>query len=144
MAEEKKLTEEELLKKAEIPEKKAPKWHEFYGGKIETCLKCAVTSYDDFGIWYTPGVAEPCRRIVKDPSLVFKYTNKWNNVAVVSDGIRVLGLGDIGPKASLPVMEGKAILFKYLGGVSAFPVVLDTKDPDEIIETVKIIAPAFG
>jgi len=144
MAEEKKLSVEELIKKAEIPKKKAPKWHEFYRGKVEGSLKCAVTSFEDFGIWYTPGVAEPCRLIQKDPSLVFKYTNKWNNVAVISDGTRVLGLGDIGPEASLPVMEGKALLFKYLGGVSAFPVVLDTKDPDEIIETCLRLQPAFG
>jgi malate dehydrogenase (oxaloacetate-decarboxylating) len=143
MAEEK-LSVDELLKKAEKPKKLAPKWHEFYRGKFEGSLKCAVTSFDDFGIWYTPGVAEPCRLIQKDPSLVYKYTNKWNNVAVVSDGTRVLGLGDIGPEAGLPVMEGKALLFKYLGGVSAFPITLATKDPDKIIETVKIIAPAFG
>ncbi len=88
---------------------------------------------DDFAIWYTPGVAAPCRAIEKDPELVYEYTNKWNTVAVVSDGTRVLGLGDIGPKAGLPVMEGKALLFKWLGGVDAVPIMLDTKDPDEII-----------
>jgi malate dehydrogenase (oxaloacetate-decarboxylating) len=135
---------ERLIEKAEEPQKIAPKWHEHYRGKIESSLKCSVTSMDDFSIWYTPGVAEPCKMINKDPSLSYKFTNKWNNVAIISDGSRVLGLGDIGPLASLPVMEGKSLLFKYLGGVSAFPIVLDTKDPEKFIETVKIITPAFG
>jgi malate dehydrogenase (oxaloacetate-decarboxylating) len=135
---------EKLIKKAEQPQRMAPKWHEHYRGKIESSLKCSVTSLDDFSIWYTPGVAEPCRIINKDPSFAYKFTNKWNNVAVISDGSRVLGLGDIGPLASLPVMEGKSLLFKYLGGVSAFPIVLDTKDAEKFIETVKIIAPGFG
>jgi len=144
MADNKNHDIEKLLKKAELPQKISPKWHEYYRGKIETSLKCSVTSTDDFSIWYTPGVAEPCRMINKDPSLAYKFTNKWNNVAIISDGSRVLGLGDIGPLASLPVMEGKSLLFKYLGGVSAFPVVFDTKDPEKFIETVKIIAPAFG
>ncbi|MEJ2568043.1 MAG: NADP-dependent malic enzyme [candidate division WOR-3 bacterium] len=135
---------EKLIKKAERPQRIASKWHEYYRGKIESSLKCSVTSMNDFSIWYTPGVAEPCKMINKDPSLAYKFTNKWNNVAIVSDGSRVLGLGDIGPLASLPVMEGKSLLFKYLGGVSAFPVVLDTKDPERFIETVKIITPVFG
>ncbi len=135
---------EKLIKKAEQPQRIAPKWHEYYRGKIESSLKCSVTSMDDFSIWYTPGVAEPCKMINKDPTLAYKLTNKWNNVAVISDGSRVLGLGDIGPLASMPVMEGKSLLFKYLGGISAFPIVLDTKDAEKIIETVKIIAPAFG
>jgi malate dehydrogenase (oxaloacetate-decarboxylating) len=135
---------EKLINKAEQPQRIAPKWHEHYRGKIESSLKCSVTSMDDFSIWYTPGVAEPCRMINKDPSLAYRLTNKWNNVAVISDGSRVLGLGDIGPLASLPVMEGKSLLFKYLGGVSAFPIILDTKDPEKFIETAKIIAPAFG
>lgn len=135
---------EKLIEKAEEPQKIAPKWHEYYRGKIESSLKCSVTSMDDFSIWYTPGVAEPCKMINRDPSLAYKFTNKWNNVAIISDGSRVLGLGDIGPLASLPVMEGKSLLFKYLGGVSAFPIVLDTKEPEKFIETVKIITPAFG
>jgi malate dehydrogenase (oxaloacetate-decarboxylating) len=135
---------EKLIHKAEQPQRIAPKWHEYYRGKIESSLKCSVTSMDDFSIWYTPGVAEPCRMINKNPTLAYKFTNKWNNVAVISDGSRVLGLGDIGPLASLPVMEGKSLLFKYLGGVSAFPIVLDTKDAEKFIGTVKIIAPAFG
>jgi len=139
-----KLNEEELKRRAEIPEKLAPAWHAFYRGKVETTLKCSVTSFEDFGIWYTPGVAAPCREIAADPSKVFDYTNKANTVAVVSDGSRVLGLGNIGPLAGLPVMEGKALLFKYLGGVGAFPIMLDTQDPDEIIQAVKWIAPSFG
>ncbi len=137
-------TVEELLNKAKEPERKAPAWHAFYRGKLGVTLKCAVTGYQDFGIWYTPGVAQPCREIAENPDKVFEYTNKGNFVAVVSDGTRVLGLGDIGPQAALPVMEGKAILFKYLGGVDAFPVTIDTKDPDELIQAVKWIAPAFG
>jgi len=135
---------EEMKRRAAIPAKKAPAWHAFYQGKIETALKCAVTSVEDFGIWYTPGVAAPCREIEQDQGKVFEYTNKANTVAVVSDGSRVLGLGNIGPHAGLPVMEGKALLFKYLGGVGAFPIMLDTQDPDEIIRAVKWIAPGFG
>jgi len=135
---------EEMKRRAAIPAKKAPAWHAFYRGKIETALKCAVTSVEDFGIWYTPGVAAPCREIEQDQSKVFEYTNKANTVAVVSDGSRVLGLGNIGPHAGLPVMEGKALLFKYLGGIGAFPIMLDTQDPDEIIQAVKWIAPGFG
>ncbi|MEO0293205.1 MAG: NADP-dependent malic enzyme [candidate division WOR-3 bacterium] len=135
---------ENLKRKAKLPEEIAPRWHEFYKGKIEVSVKCSVSKLEDFSVWYTPGVAEPCRMIYKDPSLIYKFTNKWNNVAVISDGTRVLGLGDIGPFASLPVMEGKCLLFKYLGGVSAFPLVLDTKDPEKFIETVKIVSPSFG
>ncbi len=135
---------EELLNKAKEPARKAPAWHAQYRGKVSVTLKCAITDYQDFGIWYTPGVAQPCREIAENPEKVFEYTNKGNFVAVVSDGTRVLGLGDIGPQAGLPVMEGKALLFKYLGGVDAFPVTLDTKDPDELIRTVKLIGPAFG
>jgi len=144
MGEEKQLSVEERLAKAKIPGKKAPSWHAFYRGKIETTLKCAVTELDDFGIWYTPGVAAPCREIEQDKNKVFDYTNKANTIAVVSDGSRVLGLGNIGPQAGLPVMEGKALLFKYLGGVGAFPIMLDTQDPAEIVQAVKWIAPGFG
>jgi len=107
-------------------------------------LKCPVRSFEDFGIWYTPGVAAPCKAIAASPELVFEHTNRGNVIAVVSDGTRVLGLGDIGAKAGLPVMEGKALLFKYLGGVDAVPLCLDTKDPDEIIRTVRLIQPSFG
>jgi malate dehydrogenase (oxaloacetate-decarboxylating) len=106
--------------------------------------KCAIRTYQDFGIWYTPGVAAPCREIEKQTEQVFRHTNKWNYVAVVSDGTRVLGLGDIGPEAGLPVMEGKALLFKYLGGVDAFPICLGTKDPEEIVTACKWLEPTFG
>ena len=133
-----------LLEKAEKPGKDAMKLHPFYKGKIEIIPKCRIKSFDDFGIWYTPGVAKPCKAIQKDPLKVYDYTNKWNRVAVVSDGTRVLGLGDIGPEAGLPVMEGKSLLFKYLGGVDSYPICLDTKDPEEIIRTVKILKPSFG
>lgn len=118
--------------------------HPYYKGKIEVIPKCVIRDINDFAIWYTPGVAEPCKDIQKNPEKVFEHTNKANMVGIVTDGTRVLGLGDIGPLAGLPVMEGKALLFKYLGGVDAFPICLDTKDPDEIIRTVKIISPSFG
>jgi len=135
---------EKLLAKAKKPSADAMLLHPFYRGKIETALKCVVRDFNDFAIWYTPGVAAPCRAIAEDPELVYEYTNKWNTVAVVSDGTRVLGLGDIGPKAGLPVMEGKALLYKYLGGVDGVPVMLDTKDPDAIIDTVLMLQPGFG
>jgi malate dehydrogenase (oxaloacetate-decarboxylating) len=140
----KKPTVKELLAKAEKPGKDAMRLHPFYHGKIEVVPKCIIRNFEDFGIWYTPGVAQPCRAIKENKNLVYDMTNKWNNVAVVSDGTRVLGLGDIGPEAGLPVMEGKALLFKYLGGVDAFPICLKTKDADEIIRTVKILQPSFG
>jgi malate dehydrogenase (oxaloacetate-decarboxylating) len=135
---------QELLAKAQKPSADAMKLHPFYRGKIETVPKACIRSLDDFAIWYTPGVAAPCRAIEKDPELVYEHTNKWNTIAVVSDCTRVLGLGDIGPKAGLPVMEGKALLFKWLGGVDAVPITLDSKDPDEIIRTVLLLQPAFG
>jgi malate dehydrogenase (oxaloacetate-decarboxylating) len=135
---------EALLAKAKKPSADAMQLHPFYRGKIETALKCTVRSFDDFAIWYTPGVAAPCRAIAEDPELVYEYTNKWNTVGVVSDGTRVLGLGDIGPKAGLPVMEGKALLYKYLGGVDGVPLMLDTKDPEQIINAVLMLQPGFG
>jgi malate dehydrogenase (oxaloacetate-decarboxylating) len=138
------LTKEELLAKAKKPAKDAMKLHPYYRGKIQTAPKCAVRGLDDFAIWYTPGVAEPCRAIHENEDLAYEHTNKGNTVAVVSDGTRVLGLGDIGPAAGLPVMEGKALLFKYLGGVDAVPICLDTKDPYRIILAVKWMQPAFG
>lgn len=135
---------EQMLAKANKPAADAMLLHPFYRGKIETTLKCAVRDFNDFAIWYTPGVAAPCKAIAAEPELVYEYTNKWNTVAVVSDGTRVLGLGDIGPKAGLPVMEGKALLYKYLGGVDAMPIMLDTKDPNKIIDTVLMLQPGFG
>lgn len=141
---EQKISKEELLKKANKPAEDAMYMHPFYKGKIEVTPKSCVRSYDDFAIWYTPGVAAVCKDIQKNPEKVYEHTNKGNMVAVVSDGTRILGLGDIGPEAGIPVMEGKALLFKYLGGVDAFPICLNTKDPDEIIKTVMYLQPCFG
>ncbi len=141
---EKKYTVEELLAKAKKPGQDALKLHPFYQGKIEVTAKCCIRGFDDFAIWYTPGVAEPCKDIKEHFEKVFEYTNKANFVAVVSDGTRVLGLGDIGPEAALPVMEGKALLFKYLGGVDAFPICIREKDPDKFCEIVKALEPTFG
>ena len=135
---------EKLLKKASKWKEIAPDYHAFYRGKVEVMPKCAIRSLQDFNIWYTPGVAEACLQIEKDKEKAYELTSKWNYVAVVSDGTRVLGLGDIGGQAGLPVMEGKALIFKYLGGVDAFPICLSTKDPDEIIQAVKWIEPSFG
>ena len=137
-------TKEQLLEKSKKPSADALKMHPYYKGKIASTLKCCVRDFNDFAIWYTPGVAAACRDIEAHPEKVFEHTNKGNMVAVVSDGTRVLGLGDIGPEAAIPVMEGKAILFKYLGGVDAWPICLATKDPDEIIKAVKLISPCFG
>ena len=118
--------------------------HEKWNGKIETTAKSHVNSREDLAIAYTPGVAEPCKVIAKDPDAAYKYTMKANTIAVVSDGSAVLGLGNIGAKAAMPVMEGKAVLFKEFGGVNAVPICLDTQDTEEIIKTVVNIAPAFG
>jgi len=139
-----KPTVEGLLAKAKKPAQLAPSLHRFYEGKVQVMPKCAVRSADDFAIWYTPGVAAPCREIQSNPDKSFELTNRWNYVAVVSDGTRVLGLGDIGPEAAMPVMEGKALLFKYLGGVDAFPICLKTKNPEEIIHTCELLEPSFG
>jgi len=138
------LTVEERLAKAKQPGIDAMILHKYYGGKIETVPKAAVRDFNDFAVWYSPGVAEPCKAINKNVEDAYAHTCKWNMVAVVSDGTRVLGLGDIGPEAAMPVMEGKAMLFKYLGGVDSVPICLNTKDPDKIIETVKLISPSFG
>jgi malate dehydrogenase (oxaloacetate-decarboxylating) len=143
-AEKGKPTVDELLAKARKPAQLASPMHRFYEGKLQVIPKCAIRNTDDFAIWYTPGVASPCREIQADPDKSFELTNRWNSVAVVSDGTRVLGLGDIGPEAALPVMEGKALLFKYLGGVDAFPICLRTKDPDEIVKICKALEPSFG
>jgi len=122
----------------------ALKLHEENKGKIEVISKTEVKDMHDLAVIYTPGVAEPCRKIHQDISQVYKYTTKGNMVAVVTDGTAVLGLGDIGPEAALPVMEGKAVLFKHFAGVDAFPICLATKDPDKIVEAVTLIAPSFG
>ena len=122
----------------------ALKMHEEWNGKIETTAKAHVNSREDLAIAYTPGVAEPCKVIAQDPEAAYKYTMKANTVAVVSDGSAVLGLGNIGALAAMPVMEGKAVLFKEFGGVNAVPICLDTQDTEEIIKSVVNIAPAFG
>ncbi len=122
----------------------ALKMHEENKGKISVTSKVTVKTRDDLSTAYTPGVAEPCRKIRDNKEEVYRYTAKGNLVAVVSDGTAVLGLGDIGPEAAMPVMEGKSILFKEFAGIDAFPICLDTKDPDEIVETVKRLAPTFG
>ena len=122
----------------------ALKLHRERRGKIEVIPTVDVNTRDDLATAYTPGVAQPCREIAKDPEAVYEYTRKWNTVAVVSDGSAVLGLGNIGAKAAIPVMEGKAVLFKRFGDVDAFPICLDTQDVDEIVKTVKYLEPVFG
>ena len=124
--------------------KMALEFHEQHKGKLEITPKAELKTYDDLSVQYTPGVAEPCRKIAENKDDVYRYTFKGNTVAVVTDGTAVLGLGDIGPEAGLPVMEGKCVLFKKFGNVDAVPICLDTKDVDEIVETVARIAPTFG
>ena len=138
------LTDEERLAKANKPVEDAMRLHPYYRGKMQVMPKCAIRDVQDFAIWYTPGVAAPCRDIQAHPDRVWEHTNRGNTIAIISDGTRVLGLGDIGPEAGLPVMEGKALLYKYLGGVDAVPIVLRTKSPDALIETVKLLEPSFG
>src|SRR3990170_3286883 len=135
---------EELLAKARRPGIESMRLHPFYHGKVEIVSRVPVRGMEDFGLWYTPGVAEPCKEIKSRPEAVFEHTNRANTVAIVTDGTRVLGLGDIGPEAGLPVMEGKSLLFKYLGGVDAYPICLGTKNPEEIIQAVKWLQPSFG
>jgi malate dehydrogenase (oxaloacetate-decarboxylating) len=118
--------------------------HRCYRGKIQMAPKVPIRSLDDFATWYTPGVAAPCRAIADDPERAWTLTNRGNTIAVVSDGTRVLGLGDIGPAAALPVMEGKALIFKHFGAVDAVPLVLDARDPDAFVATVQALAPSFG
>jgi malate dehydrogenase (oxaloacetate-decarboxylating) len=136
--------EQDLIAKASKPMAESLRLHQFYRGKMQTIPRCVVRSYEDFALWYSPGVAAPCQAIFEDKEKVYDLTNKWNTVAVVSDGTRVLGLGDIGPEAGMPVMEGKALLYKYLGGVDAVPICLDTKNTEEIIQAVKWLQPSFG
>jgi malate dehydrogenase (oxaloacetate-decarboxylating) len=142
--EERKPSVDELLAKARKPAQLASPMHRFYEGKVQVMPKCSIRNTDDFAVWYTPGVAAPCREIQANPDKSFELTNRWNYVAVVTDGTRVLGLGDIGPEAAMPVMEGKALLFKYLGGVDAFPICLKTKDPEEIVRVCEFLEPSFG
>src|SRR2546425_5683480 len=133
-----------LLKRAYAPARLAMKYHPYYHGKIEICSKVPINSYDDFAIWYTPGVADPCREIQHNPEKVYDYTNKSNSVAIVTDGTRVLGLGDIGPEAGLPVMEGKNLFFQYLGGGDAYPIFLCTKVSGKIEKGDPGLQPSFG
>ncbi|MFX1576705.1 MAG: NADP-dependent malic enzyme [Promethearchaeota archaeon] len=137
-------TKEELLEKAKQPAKEAMQLHPYYKGKIQTIPKCTIRGFEDFAIWYTPGVAAPCRDIQASPEKVWDHTNKANSIAVVTDGSRVLGLGNIGPEAAMPVMEGKALIFKYLGGVDAVPICLNTQDPENFIRATKLLQPSFG
>ncbi len=124
--------------------KESLRLHRLYRGKMQTAPKCPIRGPQDFAVWYTPGVAEPCRAILAEPETIYDYTNKGNLVAVVSDGSRVLGLGNIGPAAGLPVMEGKSLLFKHLGGVDAVALCLATKSAEELIAAVEWLAPSFG
>jgi len=135
---------EERLVRPEEPSHERLRLRPLYGGKVAITAKCPVRGLDDFAIWCTQGVAAPARAIATDPSLVFEHTNKANTVATVTDGSRVLGLGDIGPEAALPVMEGKALLFRYLGGLDAAPVCLATSGPEELIQAVRWLLPSFG
>lgn len=134
----------DLLAQAQKPGEEAVKRHAYYKGKIATIPKCPIRTLDDFSVWYTPGVAAPCRAIAESPEEVYELTNKGNTVAVISDGSRVLGLGNIGPEAGLPVMEGKSLIFKYLGGVDAVPIMLAVEEPDAFVETVLRLQPGFG
>lgn len=138
------MADDERRRSAARPAEDALRLHPHYRGKIQVVPKCPIESLDDFAIWYTPGVAAACRAIVADPAAVHAHTNKANSVAIVSDGTRVLGLGNIGPEAGLPVMEGKALLFKYLGGIDAVPICVDTSSPDELVAVVEALQPSFG
>lgn len=141
---EKPLTKEELLAKSRKPSEDALKLHPYYKGKIQITAKCVIRDISDFSIWYTPGVAASCQAIQQNKQLSFEHTNRANTVCVISDCTRVLGLGDIGPEAGMPVIEGKCLLFKYLGGVDAVPLCLDTKNAEDFIKIVRVLQPSFG
>jgi malate dehydrogenase (oxaloacetate-decarboxylating) len=130
--------------RTEGPAQAALRLHPYYRGKVQMMPKCPVRGLEDFAVWYTPGVAASSRAIAEDPELVWSHTNRANAIAIVSDGSRVLGLGDIGPEAGLPVMEGKALLFKYLGGVDAVPICVDAPSADELVAVVEALQPSFG
>src|SRR5690242_3274849 len=117
---------------------------EYFQGKVETVPKVPVRSLDDFSVWYTPGIAAVARAIHAEPTRSFDLTGRWNTIAIVTDGSRLLGLGDLGPEAALPVMEGKALLFKFLGGVDAIPIPIRVPTREALVETVERLAPAFG
>jgi malate dehydrogenase (oxaloacetate-decarboxylating) len=139
-----KTTREELVARAGAPAKEAVRLHEFYQGKIEMWPKAPVRSVADFAYWYTPGVAEPCLAIADDPDRSYELTGRNNTIAIVTDGSRVLGLGNIGPEAAMPVMEGKALIYKHLGGVDAIPICLGTQDLGRLIRAVRQLEPSFG
>ena len=126
------------------PYELAVKYAKYYGGKVEVVPRVPVTSLKDFGVWYTPGVAQVSKEIFKDKGLSFEYTNRWNTIAILTNGTRVLGLGDIGPEASAPVMEGKALIFKYLGGVDAFALPIRVPDKERFVDVAKVLEPALG
>lgn len=137
-------TDAQRLALADRPTADALRWHPFYRGKVEITPKCPVRNLSDLSVWYTPGVAAVCKAIQAEPASSYENTNRGNLIAIVSDGTRVLGLGDIGPEAGMPVMEGKALLFKFLGGVDAMPLCLRTKTADELVQAVKWLEPSFG
>ncbi len=137
-------TRDDLVFRAQRPGEAALRLHPYYRGKIQMLPKCPIRGFEDFAVWYTPGVAASSLAVQRDPDLVYEHTNRGNLVAIVSDGSRVLGLGDIGPEAALPVMEGKALLFKYLGGIDAIPLCLATTTPDDLVRAVTWLQPSVG
>jgi malate dehydrogenase (oxaloacetate-decarboxylating) len=140
-----KSVKQDYIKKAEYPSINALKMHPLYRGKLQILPRCPISNYQDFSIWYFPGVAAPCKEINKHKEKVYDYTGKWNYVTVVSDGTRALGLGNIGLEASLPIMEAKALLFKYLSDVDAFPLTIGPNlSAEDLIKFVKLIQPTFG
>jgi malate dehydrogenase (oxaloacetate-decarboxylating) len=133
-----------VVEELDRPSKAAVKAAPYYGGKLEIIPKIPVRSLEDFAVWYTPGVAAVCKAIKENRDLSFEYTWRWNTIAVITNGTRVLGLGNIGPEAAMPVMEGKSLIFKFLGGVDAFPLCLNIQDPDKFVEVVKTLKPGLG
>ncbi len=133
-----------MVEELDRPSKAAVKAAPYYGGKLEIIPKIPVRSLEDFAVWYTPGVAAVCKTIKENRDLSFEYTWRWNTIAVITNGTRVLGLGNIGPEAAMPVMEGKSLIFKFLGGVDAFPLCLNIRDPDKFVEVVKTLEPGLG
>jgi malate dehydrogenase (oxaloacetate-decarboxylating) len=133
-----------VVEELDRPSKAAVRAAPYYGGKLEIIPKIPVRSLEDFAVWYTPGVAAVCKAIKENRDLSFEYTWRWNTIAVITNGTRVLGLGNIGPEAAMPVMEGKSLIFKFLGGVDAFPLCLNIQDPDKFVEVVKTLEPGLG
>jgi malate dehydrogenase (oxaloacetate-decarboxylating) len=133
-----------VVEELDHPSKAAVRAAPYYGGKLEIIPKIPVRSLEDFAVWYTPGVAAVCKAIKENRDLSFEYTWRWNTIAVITNGTRVLGLGNIGPEAAMPVMEGKSLIFKFLGGVDAFPLCLNIQDPDKFVEVVKTLEPGLG